>query len=316
MIATLTLENFLNPVGFLGVQDNHLKILEKNINVSIYHRGNQITIEGEEDREIKKAQSILTKLYQLSQENNTVSSEEVCRIIENVAREGLINKSLPGNLQVSSGKKFIELKNYAQQKYISTIEANDITFSIGPAGTGKTYLAVAAALHYLMEKKVRKVILTRPVVEAGESLGFLPGSMEDKIDPYLKPLMDSIYDMLTVDEIVRYKEKGQIEIAPLAYMRGRTLNNSFIILDEAQNTTNSQMKMFLTRLGTNSKVVVTGDITQKDLFFKDSSGLELAIHILKNIKGIGFNFFDKKDVVRHPIVVKILEAFEKYEKTE
>ena len=265
MEARLVLDQNFNPVGFLGVQDSNLKILEDNFQVSIFHRGDQLTIEGKEEKEIEKAKSILKKLYQIAQEKKFITQDEVTRVIENIKREGSIDKSLLGNIQVSVSKRYIELKNYAQQKYLDAILKNDLTFGIGPAGTGKTFIAVAAALNYLMENKVKKVILTRPVVEAGENLGFLPGNLEDKIDPYLKPLMDSIYDMLSVDELIRYKEKGQIEVAPLAYMRGRTLNNSFIILDEAQNTTIPQIKMFLTRLGNNSKVVVTGDVTQKDL---------------------------------------------------
>ena len=189
----------------------------------------------------------------------------------------------------------------------------DVSFGIGPAGTGKTYIAVAIALNFLLTEKVKKIILTRPVVEAGENLGFLPGNLEEKINPYLKPLMDSIYDMLSIEEIVKYKERGQIEIAPLAYMRGRTLNNAFIILDEAQNTTVAQMKMFLTRLGHHAKIVVTGDVTQKDLPSNQHSGLDVAREILSGIPQIGFTYFGKKDVVRHPIVIKIIEAFEEHE---
>ena len=209
--------------------------------------------------------------------------------------------------------KPIKPKTLGQRKYISAIEDNIITFGIGPAGTGKTFLAIAMAAKALKNNSVSKIILTRPAVEAGENLGFLPGDLQEKIDPYLRPLYDSLYNILGYDNFLRLKEKGIIEVAPLAYMRGRTLDDAFIILDEAQNATNEQMKMFLTRIGFESKAVVTGDITQIDLGRRKSSGLVSVSKILNNIKGINFNYFDSSDVVRHSIVMKIIDAYTKYE---
>jgi len=273
-------------------------------------------IQGTRKNEIEKAEKILKELYQISLKKEFISQEEVKTIVDikNQETNPLLDQNDQSILKVSGGKRQVFLKNKEQQKYLKKIMENDIVFGIGPAGTGKTYVAVAAGLKLLYEGKVKKIILTRPVIEAGENLGFLPGTLEDKIDPYLRPLTDAISDMLSPEEFLKYKERGQIEIAPLAYMRGRTLNNAFIILDEAQNTTVSQIKMFLTRLGYNSKAVITGDITQKDLPDKQKSGLDLTITILKEIERVDFSYFDKKDVVRHPIVIKVIEAFEKHEK--
>lgn len=305
-------DELADPLNFFGSQDQYLKTIEKELEVVIYHRGRTLTIEGPEEQ-VKKAYTVLEKLSeQSSLKTKGVKAEDV-RILLEQARLSAIDEALPRSVKVSSGNKYIFLKTFQQQKYFKSIMDTDVSFGIGPAGTGKTYIAVAIALNFLLTEKVKKIILTRPVVEAGENLGFLPGNLEEKINPYLKPLMDSIYDMLSIEEIVKYKERGQIEIAPLAYMRGRTLNNAFIILDEAQNTTVAQMKMFLTRLGHHAKIVVTGDVTQKDLPGNQHSGLDVAREILSGIPQIGFTYFGKKDVVRHPIVIKIIEAFEEHE---
>jgi len=310
------LEERRNLLGFFGVQNSNIKLVEKTLDIEIFNRGDYLMIQGTRKNEIEKAEKILKELYQISLKKEFISQEEVKTIVDikNQETNPLLDQNDQSILKVSGGKRQVFLKNKEQQKYLKKIMENDIVFGIGPAGTGKTYVAVAAGLKLLYEGKVKKIILTRPVIEAGENLGFLPGTLEDKIDPYLRPLTDAISDMLSPEEFLKYKERGQIEIAPLAYMRGRTLNNAFIILDEAQNTTVSQIKMFLTRLGYNSKAVITGDITQKDLPDKQKSGLDLTITILKEIERVDFSYFDKKDVVRHPIVIKVIEAFEKHEK--
>jgi phosphate starvation-inducible PhoH-like protein len=313
MEINLEIEEEINPLILFGHQDRNLKVLEERLSVNIFHRGHNVSIQGENSEDVQNAASAVKELKKLVKKRKSISEEEIRILTEKIVRKEELDRRLPSSIRVSSGKKFIQLKTYQQQKYVETIHKNDVTYGVGPAGTGKTYIAVAVALSYLLTGKVKKVILTRPVVEAGESLGYLPGTMEEKINPYLKPLMDSIYDMLNLEEMLKFKERGQIEVAPLAYMRGRTLNNAFIILDEAQNTTVSQIKMFLTRIGNDSKVVVTGDITQKDLPPKEKSGLETTMDILKGIPGIDITLFSKKDVVRHPIVVKIIEAFEEYE---
>ncbi len=309
----LALENHCNLLGFLGLQNNHLKMVEENFGVQVFYRGQEMTISGKEKESVQKATTVLNILFDKTNQQQFLTHEEVQMCLDQTLEKEYLCHLKTQALKVSSHGKFVYLKNIQQQKYIQALQDHDITFGIGPAGTGKTYLAVATALNALLEGKVKKIILTRPVVEAGESLGFLPGNLEEKIDPYLKPLLDSLTEMLSVEEYLRYKERGQIEIAPLAYMRGRTLNHAFIILDEAQNTTHSQIKMFLTRLGHHSKVAITGDVTQKDLAKNQESGLETTLKILSAIKGISFVHFSKKDVVRHPLVIKIIEAFEHYE---
>ncbi len=315
MKIKIEIDDHIDPLILYGSNDSNLKEIEKVLHIELFQRGRELTLKGSE-RAVKDAALVVEKMQYLARKNKFINSEEVKFLIQKILQSNTMSNNMPSSIKISSANKYIKLKNITQQKYYDTILKNDITFGIGPAGTGKTYIAVAIALNYLMQEKIKKIILTRPVVEAGESLGFLPGNLEEKIDPYLTPLMDSIYDMLTISEINKYKERGQIEIAPLAYMRGRTLNNSFIILDEAQNTSITQMKMFLTRLGHNSKVIVTGDITQKDLPNSQKSGVELTMEILNGIEGLNFVFFDKRDVVRHPIVKKIIEAFEKHEETE
>ncbi|MBF1054330.1 MAG: PhoH family protein, partial [Parvimonas sp.] len=247
--------------------------------------------------------------------SENLDRQKVSYIIEKVKSENkeILNDWLDYVICLNSKLKPIKPKTLGQKKYISAIEENIITFGIGPAGTGKTFLAIAMAAKALKNNLVSKIILTRPAVEAGENLGFLPGDLQEKIDPYLRPLYDSLYSILGYDNFLKLKEKGIIEVAPLAYMRGRTLDDAFIILDEAQNATNEQMKMFLTRIGFESKAVITGDITQIDLGRRKNSGLVSVSKILNNIKGINFNYFDSSDVVRHSIVMKIIEAYTRYE---
>lgn len=313
MELSLKLDERLDTLVFAGQQDQNLRRIEESLSVQIFLRANTLTIQGKSKESVENAKAVIDELHQMALKKDFIDLDELRILVEQAVQKKSLDKNLPTALKVSSTGKFIRLRTFRQQKYVDKILKNDITFGLGPAGTGKTYIAVAVALNHLIEGKVKKVILTRPVVEAGESLGFLPGSLEDKVNPYLKPLLDSIFDMLSAEEIAKYRERGQIEVAPLAYMRGRTLNNAFIILDESQNTLISQMKMFLTRLGLHSKVVVTGDITQKDLPGKNKSGLEATSEILKGIHGIDFINFIKEDVVRHPIVIKIIEAFEKNE---
>ncbi len=312
MEVQLLLDDTPDPLNFTGPNNENLKYLEHLFDIKIFHRANNFTLRGKEEN-IEKASEILKSLNSLTATKKNINKDDIKELLQITENKQKEDFKLTSSIKVSSNK-FVKLKTYNHKNYFKSIVKNDITFGIGPAGTGKTYLAVATALNYLLNKKIKKIILTRPIVEAGENLGFLPGNLEDKINPYLRPLLDSIYDMANYDEITNFKSRGQIEVAPLAYMRGRTLNNAFVILDEAQNTTIPQMKMFLTRLGHNSKVVITGDITQKDLPKNQKSGMDLILKILKGIHGINFVSFDKGDVVRHPIVIKIIEAFEKYEK--
>jgi len=312
MEVIINLDPSVDPSLLYGFNNTNIQIIEEAFNVSLFTRGDTIKVIGENKNSVDNTVKVIEKLFTITKKKKSFTEADLIYIIENTVNN---SEDITNFIKVSTNR-VINLKTYHQKIFYNTILEKDLVFSIGPSGTGKTYIAVATGLSYLFKKKVNKLILTRPVVEAGESLGFLPGNLEEKINPYLRPLMDSIYDMLTIEEIVKYKEREQIEIAPLAYMRGRTLNNAFIILDEAQNTSESQIKMFLTRMGHNSKVVVTGDITQKDLPLSQKSGLEITLRLLKDMKDVGFIFFDKKDIVRHPLVAKIIEAFEKYEKNE
>jgi phosphate starvation-inducible PhoH-like protein len=315
MNKEIVFENLSNPLLFFGENDENIKILEEEFNVEVYSRGNQIKISGQ-DEKVLLTEKALFHLFNLSEKGIT-SKEELSFIIRNLKDNDDFNPEDLNNrhIIVSRAGKRIKIKNYKQLDYINAVRKNDIVFCIGPAGTGKTYLAVAMAINALISESKNKIILTRPVVEAGESLGFLPGDMIAKINPYLRPLLDSITDMLPYDDYSRYREREQIEIAPLAYMRGRTLNNAFIILDEAQNTTVSQLKMFLTRMGPSSKMIITGDATQVDLPKNVSSGLSFAAKYLKDIDGIGFVEFNNSDIIRHRLVRKIIEVFEKKEKS-
>lgn len=299
-----------------GERGAHFKILENYFRVQLSLKGNHVFITGEPiDSEL--AEKTIEELYFLVKSGYNLYPSDVeyaSRIILENPHAKLKDIFLD-TIFVTSGRKVITPKGVTQKRYIEAIRKSEVVFGIGPAGTGKTYLAVAMAVSYLMKGEINRIILVRPAVEAGEKLGFLPGDIAEKVNPYLRPLYDALYDMLSFDKVMRLFQKGAIEIAPLAFMRGRTLNEAFIILDEAQNTTSEQMKMFLTRLGQNSKAVITGDITQIDLPDPKKSGLLEAIEILEGIKGITFVYFTKNDVVRHPIVQKIIEAYESKGKT-
>jgi phosphate starvation-inducible PhoH-like protein len=296
---------------FGGLNRNLNYIKEQFPKVKIIARGNKIHLEGSAD-EVALVHGLLDKLLDIIADNHVPSLEEVRYLAEKTKEGEDLRGVLSDVIQVTHWGEEIRPKTVGQRRYIEAIEQNDVVFGIGPAGTGKTYLAVAEAVAHLKRGKVGRIILTRPAVEAGEELGFLPGDIQAKVNPYLRPLYDALYDMVSSDEIARYRGDGRIEIAPLAFMRGRTLNNSFVILDEAQNTTHTQLKMFLTRLGFHSKVVVTGDITQIDLE-RGRSGLVEVQHILKGIEGISFIYLDKGDVVRHHLVRRIIEAYERAE---
>ncbi len=297
-----------------GNFDENIKIIEGNLKIDIVLREGKLNIIGEE-KNVELAQRLFSELENIVTNGKHLDKQTLVYTIE-LLFEGSEKKikELEGTIILTKKGTPIQPKTLGQKKYIGLIENNDITFGIGPAGTGKTYLAVAMAVKAFKKDEVSRIILTRPAVEAGESLGFLPGDMKDKVDPYLRPLYDALFDMLGPDKFAKYLERGTIEVAPLAFMRGRTLDNSFIILDEAQNTTSEQMKMFLTRLGFGSKAVVTGDITQIDLPSNKKSGLIQSAEILKDVQGIGQIFLTEKDVVRHELVQRIIKAYAKHEK--
>jgi len=298
-----------------GEKNSHLKLLEDKTGVSLNVRGNVITIQGYK-WEIELVENVLIQLTNLIRSDYQVYPSDIeyaIRILSDNPETDL-KKVFKDEILISSKKKLIAPKSINQKRYIESIRRYDIVFGIGPAGTGKTYLAMAMAISLLIKKQINRIILTRPAVEAGEKLGFLPGDIYEKVNPYLRPLYDALHDMLDFETASKLLEQGVIEVAPLAFMRGRTLNDAFVILDEAQNATHEQMKMFLTRLGFSSKAVITGDITQTDLPQGKVSGLRRAIEILKGIKGIEFVYFSKDDVVRHPLVQEIIEAYDAYEK--
>ena len=299
--------------NLFGNLDSNIDFISKKFDVSIKNNEQGLSITGDEKMVLLCSKAIEFLVKDKSSEN--LDKQKLSYIVEKIKSENkeILNDWLDYVICLNAKLKPIKPKTLGQRKYISAIEDNIITFGIGPAGTGKTFLAIAMAAKALKNNSVSKIILTRPAVEAGENLGFLPGDLQEKIDPYLRPLYDSLYNILGYDNFLRLKEKGIIEVAPLAYMRGRTLDDAFIILDEAQNATNEQMKMFLTRIGFESKAVVTGDITQIDLGRRKSSGLVSVSKIWNNIKGINFNYFDSFDVVRHSIVMKIIDAYTKYE---
>ncbi|CAN2045154.1 PhoH-like protein [Candidatus Magnetomoraceae bacterium gMMP-1] len=297
-----------------GEHNKHLKKITDAINVKINTRGNQLNIQGD-PIDIKLASNVLKQLYELIRENYPIYANDVdyaIRILSENDRIKLRDIFLD-TVYITAKKRSITPRSRAQKEYIDAIRNFDIVFGIGPAGTGKTYLAMAMAVSALSKGIVNRIVLTRPAVEAGETLGFLPGDLAEKVNPYLRPLYDALHDMMRFEKVSDFMHKGIIEVAPLAFMRGRTLNNSFIILDEAQNTTSEQMKMFLTRIGFSSKAVITGDITQIDLPNDKQSGLVETKKILQEIKGIKFVFFSKQDVVRHKLVQNIIEAYEKLE---
>jgi len=306
----------LDLVSYLGVNDSNIKPIEDNFSAFISVRGNQVYLKGIEV-EVLAIEKILKEMKFSLNTTGKLTQEDVQTIIRlKISGNEIARTEESENVILYSRKDVIKPKNKSQEEYMRVVRSNDIIFAIGPAGTGKTYLAVAFAVGELKKSRVQRIILVRPAVEAGESLGFLPGDFKEKIDPYLKPLFDALQDMLPADQLRSYLEKGVIEIVPLAYMRGRTLNNAFVILDEAQNTTEIQMKMFLTRLGTYSRSIITGDITQIDLPNKQPSGLIQASEILRGIEGVGFIQFDKKDVVRHRLVREIIDAYEKHNSIE
>ncbi len=295
-----------------GDNCSHLKILEESIGVKCALKGNTIDLSGE-SLDVELAEHTLKDLYKLIKGGFPIYPDDVWYAVRMISKDHNVDLEdvFKDNIYISSTKKVIFPKSLQQKRYIDAMRFKDILFGIGPAGTGKTYLALAMGVHYLLKKKVERIVLTRPAVEAGERLGFLPGDLQEKVNPYLRPLYDALYDMLERDHVLRLIARDHIEVAPLAFMRGRTLNDAFIILDEAQNTTSEQMKMFLTRLGFNSKAVITGDVTQIDLPQGTISGLVEASQILKDIDELGFVYFSEDDVVRHKIVAKIIRAYDK-----
>ncbi|HCW93725.1 MAG TPA: hypothetical protein DHM44_08580 [Flexistipes sinusarabici] len=297
----------------LGKQDEYLKMIKKELSINIAVFGNNFVFSGNSEA-VEKGVKLLEHLISIAKTRNIGKSDitYALRMI-NSDKDTDVQGVLLDSVKVSGRVKEVVPKSQKQKEYLGNIKNNDVVFGIGPAGTGKTYLAMAMAVNMYLTKRVSRIILTRPAVEAGENLGFLPGDIADKINPYLRPLYDALYSMLDVEKAALLIEKGVIELAPLAFMRGRTLNDSFVILDEAQNTTMEQMKMFLTRLGFHSKAVITGDITQIDLPVNKGSGLVLVRNILKNVEGVKFVEFSEKDVIRHPLVQKIIKAYEKYE---
>lgn len=300
-------------MNIFGNYDENIKIIEEAFNVKVLTRDTSIAISGETDN-VKKAETIVTKLLDIAKQGESITRQNVLYLVS-LTNEQQIEKAddiLTDSVCLNAKGKQIKNKTHGQKLYVDAMKKNDIVFGIGPAGTGKTFLAVAMAVTAFRNKEVDRIVLTRPAVEAGEKLGFLPGDLQNKVDPYLRPLYDALYEIMGADLYTRYLEKGMIEIAPLAYMRGRTLDNSFIIVDEAQNTSPEQMKMFLTRIGFNSKAVITGDITQIDLPGDKKSGLKDAINILKDIDGIEFVYLTEKDVVRHELVRKIIVAYDKH----
>jgi phosphate starvation-inducible PhoH-like protein len=314
-------ELFLQPAdndrlsNFCGQFDIHLRQIEARLQVQIANRGNQFRITGT-DQSVKAACAVMQKLFD-STEKEFLTSELIHLAMQDSSIDEMLEPIEAPEQQLVSIKTkrgLIRGRGVNQQNYLKKITSHDINFGVGPAGTGKTYLAVACAIEALQNEKVSKIILVRPAVEAGEKLGFLPGDMAQKVDPYLRPLYDALYEMLGFDRVEKMIDRGVIEVAPLAFMRGRTLNDAFIILDEAQNTTVEQIKMFLTRVGFGSTAVVTGDITQIDLPSEKMSGLRHVLDVLKDVEGISFTFFNARDVVRHPLVQRIVSAYEAYDK--
>jgi len=307
--------------GLVGLEDANLKIVEKRFDASVVVRGGVITLRGDPG-EVEKLDKIFRELLFLLNKNGSLTTNDVETVIDLVMVNG--EPALPGSIASSMSNddldatilftknQIIRAKTPGQREYLRQVRGNDIVFAVGPAGTGKTYLAVALAVASLRNSEITKIVLTRPAVEAGESLGFLPGDLKEKIDPYLRPLYDALDDMIPAEKLRAYIEKQVIEIAPLAYMRGRTLNNAFVILDEAQNASSMQMKMFLTRLGPNSRAIITGDVTQIDLPNKMNSGLVQIQEVLRGVEGIAFVYLDRNDVVRHRLVKDIIDAYEKF----
>ena len=312
-----TLQFDLEPIDarrfaeLCGQFNEHLKQIENRLGIRISSRGQHFMLSGDESP-VLAGEQVLRRLYQETEEHNHLTPDMVHLFLQEAGMEKL-ESDIEQDVAIRTRKGTIRPRGKNQQQYVKTITSNDINFGIGPAGTGKTYLAVACAVQALEQEEIQRILLVRPAVEAGEKLGFLPGDLSQKIDPYLRPLYDALYEMLGFDRVTRMIEKNVIEVAPLAYMRGRTLNNAFIILDESQNTTMEQMKMFLTRIGFGSTAVITGDITQVDLPRNTRSGLKHAMEVLEGVGGIGMTRFSSRDVVRHPLVQRIVEAYDRHE---
>ena len=314
IITTVDMGNIKDLSALLGVLDENLNIIARETGITAFVDGTKIKLSGPEDN-VRLAETVVEKLGDIVKAGESIDKTRIIYCVE-LAKEGNaagIEKIMSGVVAITSRGKQIKCKTVGQKRYVDAIKKNTVVFGVGPAGTGKTYLAVALAVSAFKNKEVEKIILTRPAVEAGEKLGFLPGDLQTKIDPYLRPLYDALFDMLGAESFQKQLERGNIEVAPLAYMRGRTLDDSFIILDEAQNTSVEQMKMFLTRLGFNSKMVVTGDITQIDLPDGRRSGLVDAVKVLKDVDDIQIVRFNERDVVRHKLVQDIIKAYEKHE---
>lgn len=306
----LHLQNPNEALLLFGPNDSHLKSIEKMLDLSIVTRGEDVAVTGTEDQQ-KQIESVLKTLLTLIRQGTKISDRDVIYAVK-LSEQDQVDELLElyqEEITTNAKGKPIRVKTLGQRHYVSAMKKNDLVFGIGPAGTGKTYLAVVMAVAALKSNQMKRIILTRPAVEAGESLGFLPGDLKEKVDPYLRPLYDSLHDVLGAEQTARLIERGSIEIAPLAYMRGRTLDDSYVILDEAQNTTPEQMKMFLTRLGFGSKMVITGDVTQVDLPKGKNSGLQMAGDILHDVRDISFVYLQQTDVVRHPLVQKIIQAY-------
>jgi phosphate starvation-inducible PhoH-like protein len=316
-LSQLTLaENGLEAL--FGTHDQNLRRLERAFGVRVSARGAEVRVEGDPER-VEVVEHLLNELSALGQQGYRVRQQDVrtaIRVLQQAPETSLVEFFLPSDPLLKSARRMVTPRSLNQFLYMRAMLQYDIVVSVGPAGTGKTFLAVASAAAALLEKKVRKIVLARPAVEAGEKLGFLPGDLAEKVNPYLRPLYDSLYDLLGYDKVGGMLERGIIEVAPLAFMRGRTLNEAFVILDEAQNTTNEQMKMFLTRIGYGSKAVINGDATQVDLPSDKASGLRQAQKVLRDVEGIGFIYFDRRDVVRHPLVQKIVAAYEAYDRSK
>ena len=312
---TISLERLEETISVFGSFDENIRLIEHELGVTVVSRDSQLKVAGEDPEGVMLAVRAIENLMQLAAKGETINEQNVRYIIQ-LVREGKESQivSLAADVLCITAKgKPIKAKTLGQKKYVEAIRDNVVTLGIGPAGTGKTYLAVAAAVAAFRAKEINRIILTRPAVEAGERLGFLPGDLQSKVDPYLRPLYDALFEMLGPETYQKYLERGNIEVAPLAYMRGRTLDDSFIILDEAQNTSREQMKMFLTRLGFGSKIVITGDVTQIDLPDGKASGLREAMRVLRDVEGIGICELTNADVVRHVMVQRIVEAYERYE---
>ena len=314
---TINAERVEQLIDVFGSFDENVRKIEDAFGIKITNRNNELKVTGDEEAADKGCRAI-EALLALSAKGEEIDEQKVRYLINlvNTGNEDQVSKMAKDVVCVTAKGRPVKAKTIGQQNYLKAIEKNTITIGVGPAGTGKTYLAVAAAVAAFRERKINRIILTRPAVEAGERLGFLPGDLQEKVNPYLRPLYDGLQEMLGLDSYQKLMEKGVIEVAPLAYMRGRTLNNAFIILDEAQNTTREQMKMFLTRLGENSIMVVTGDLTQIDLPEGKKSGLKNAVTVLKDVKDIAIRFLSEKDVVRHPLVQEIVKAYERAEKRQ